>query len=242
MQLTIVIPTYNEAENLPGLVSAIFSLPIPEVYILVVDDNSPDGTWKVALELERQCPERFHAIVRPGKLGLGSAYLLGFHHALAMGSQAIAQMDADFSHSPHRLPQLLQTLEESDVVIGSRYVPGGGVDKRWPLWRKALSAFGNYYARSILHLPVKDATGGFRIWRRETLEGMPLERIGSNGYAFQIEMIYVAHRLGYTLSEVPIHFAERGRGNSKMSLAIQIEAAWRVWQFRFKYQDLAPPS
>ncbi len=241
MQLTIVIPTYNEAENLPRLVSAIFSLSIPNGRILVVDDNSPDGTWKVAKDLEQQYPGRFFAIIRPGKLGLGSAYLLGFRRALDMGSQAVAQMDADFSHAPQKLPQLLEELQNCDVVLGSRYVPGGKLDENWSLWRKSLSAFGNIYARNILRLPVRDVTGGFRIWRREVLERMPLDRIGSNGYAFQIEMIYVATRLGFTFREIPIHFAERGRGSSKMSLAIQLEAAWRVWQFLFKYQDLSPP-
>lgn len=242
MQLTIVIPTYNEAENLPNLVSTIFLLPLPSVKILVVDDNSPDGTWKVARELEKRYPNQFFAIVRPGKLGLGSAYRLGFRQALAMDSQAVAQMDADFSHPPERLPQLLQTLQECDVVLGSRYVPGGKLDERWSFWRKSLSAFGNIYARTILRLPIRDVTGGFRVWRREALEGMPLEEICSNGYAFQIEMIYIAYRLGYSFRELPIHFTERGRGSSKMSLTIQVEAAWRVWQFLFKYRDLAPPS
>jgi len=238
LQLTVVIPTYNEAENLPKLLSALFALPIPELKILVVDDNSPDGTGRVADGLAARYPGRVSVLHRGGKLGLGTAYIQGFRRALDEGAEAVAQMDADFSHAPEKLVQLLETLQTCDVAMGSRYVPGGSVDDHWALWRKGLSAFGNFYARAILGLPVRDATGGFRVWRRETLLGMQLERVRSNGYAFQIEMAYQAYLLGFSFREVPIYFADRRWGKSKMSLRIQIEAALRVWQIRFAYRDL----
>ncbi len=238
MRLTVVIPTYNEAENLPKLVSALFALPVEALSILVVDDGSPDGTGQVADALAEQHAGRFSVIHRPGKQGLGTAYIRGFLQAVQEGAEAVGQMDADFSHPPEKLLELLQVLESCDVAIGSRYIPGGSVDRDWPLWRKSLSAFGNIYARAILRLPVRDATGGFKIWRRETLQGMPLERIRSNGYAFQIEMAYVAYRLGYTFQEVPFYFADRRWGDSKMSIRIQREAAIRVWQLLFDYRNL----
>lgn len=236
--LTIVIPTYNEAENLPELVSALFTLPIPDIHILIVDDNSPDGTGEVAETLARQHPGHMHILHRNGKLGLGTAYIQGFQMALANGAQAIGQMDADFSHPVEKIPELYAALQTCDVALGSRYVPGGELDERWPLWRKVLSAFGNWYARTILHLPVHDVTGGFRIWRRETLSAMPLERVRSNGYASQVEMTYLACKLGFKFQEVPFYFADRKWGQSKMSFAIQREAAIRVWQLRRQYRDL----
>lgn len=239
MQITLVIPTYNEAENLPRLVSALFALPLPaDLRILVVDDNSPDGTGRVADELCLANPERLTVLHRSGKLGLGTAYVQGFQHALQAGAEAVGQMDADFSHPPELIPQLLLALESCDVAIGSRYISGGAVDERWPLWRKSLSSFGNLYARTILGLPVRDATGGYRLWRREALLGLPLERVRSNGYAFQVEMIYLAYRAGYTFREVPFYFADRRWGQSKMSFRIQWEAAVRIWQLRFEYRRL----
>jgi dolichol-phosphate mannosyltransferase len=149
-------------------------------------------------------------------------------------------MDSDFSHPPEMVPILLDALQSFDVAMGSRYVPGGSVDKRWALWRKALSAFGSLYARLILGLPVRDATGGFKIWRAATLQDMPLGRIRSNGYAFQVEMTYVAHRMGYSFIEAPFYFADRHWGYSKMSFAIQREAAIRVWQMLYEYRNLKP--
>jgi dolichol-phosphate mannosyltransferase len=238
VQLTVVIPTFNEAENLPGLVSALFGLPIPELGLLVVDDHSPDGTGEIAEQLSQAHPGRLVVTHRAGKLGLGSAYIFGFSQALEAGAQAVAQMDADFSHPPDKLVDLMQALRSCDVAMGSRYVPGGSVDKNWPLWRRSLSAFGNWYARLILGLPIRDVTGGFRLWRRETLLGMPLERVRSNGYAFQVEMAYLATRLGYRFLEVPFYFADRRWGHSKMSARIQREAALRVWQMRFEYRHL----
>ena len=236
MQLTVITPTYNESENLPGLVAALFGLPIEDLCILVVDDNSPDGTGQVAEQLAKNYPERIIVLHRTGKLGLGTAYIKGFYEALKAGAQTIAQMDADLSHPPEILLPLMDALATCDVALGSRYVPGGGVDVRWSQWRKFLSAFGNLYARTILGLPIHDVTGGFKIWRREALLGMPLDRIRSNGYASQIEMAYVAYRLGYTFQEVPFYFADRHWGSSKMSFQIQREAALRVWQMRFEYR------
>lgn len=234
----IVIPTYNEKENLPKLVKEIFSLPIPEINILVVDDNSPDGTGQLAEELGRENDGRVHVLHRPGKMGLGTAYIQGFQWALEQGAEAVIQMDADFSHPTDRIPALLSALENCDVAIGSRYIPGGSVDIHWPVWRKFLSSFGNIYARAILRLPMRDVTGGFKAWRRATLLGMPLERIRSNGYVFQIEMAYVFCRLGFNFIEVPIYFADRQLGISKMSFRIQAEAAFRVWQLIPMYRDL----
>jgi dolichol-phosphate mannosyltransferase len=237
MKLIIVTPTYNEADNLPRLVSAIFGLKIDNLGILIVDDNSPDGTGKIAEDLAQEDPERIKVLHRSGKKGLGTAYISGFKQALDMGAGAIAQMDADLSHPPELLLPLLESLEGCDVAMGSRYVPGGSVDVHWSYWRKTLSEYGNIYARTILNLPVKDATGGFKIWRRETLSGMPLDKVRSNGYAFQIEMAYIAYRLGYTFREIPFYFADRSSGNSKMSFKIQWEAVVRVWQLRFQYRD-----
>ncbi len=238
MQLTIVIPTYNEAENLPKLVSALFALPLPETSILFVDDNSPDGTAELAEQLSAQNDGRISVLRRPGKMGLGTAYVDGFRMAIKRGAQYVVQMDADFSHPPHKVIELVEALKDFDVVSGSRYVAGGKLDERWPLWRKGLSSFGNIYARSILRLKVRDVTAGFRAWRRETLLGMPLEQVRSNGYAFQVEMAYIACRLGYRFHEIPIYFADRRWGQSKMSMKIQVEAAIRVWQLIYQYRHL----
>ena len=239
MRILVVIPTYNEAENLPRLVSALFALNL-DLHILVVDDNSPDGTGEIAEALKTQ-HRRLDVLHRTQKNGLGPAYLAGFRQALeTSGVDAIAQMDADFSHDPAVLPQMAALLEndEADIVLGSRYVPGGRLDEAWPLWRKALSAFGNLYARAILRIPVRDITGGYRLWKREALAAMPLERIQANGYIFQVEMIYVAYKLGFRIAEVPIYFRERQWGQSKMSFRIQREAALSVWQLLKRYRDL----
>ena len=240
MKITLVIPTYNEAENLPKLLKALFELPLEDLNVLVIDDNSRDGTGEIADDLKKVYKGRLDVMHRAGKLGLGSAYIQGFTQLLQGDSDAIGQMDADFSHEPAKVVELAKALEKSDIALGSRYIPGGSLDENWPLWRKWLSTFGNFYARSILRLPIRDITGGFRIWRRETLAAMPLERVRSNGYIFQVEMAYVASKLGFQFNEVPIYFAERQFGQSKMSLRIQIEAALRVWALQRLYRDLKP--
>lgn len=236
--IIIVIPTYNEAENLPRLVSALFDLPLEGLRLLIVDDNSPDGTGELADRLCEETHGRVQVLHRTGKLGLGTAYIAGFRRAIELGADAVGQMDADFSHQPEKICDLLAALQNCDMALGSRYVPGGKLDERWPVWRKTLSAFGNLYARTILNVPVKDVTGGFRLWRRSTLEAMPLERIRSNGYVFQVEMAYVAYRLGFCFKEVPIYFADRRWGQSKMSFRIQVEAAINTWKLLFRYSDL----
>lgn len=237
MKITVVLPTYNEAENLPKLVSALFSLPL-DLSLLVVDDNSPDGTGQVAEGLSREHPGRLKILHRAGKLGLRSAYLEGFAKAFETGADVVVQMDADFSHDPAVLVEMACRIESCDVVIGSRYTKGGSLARRWPFWRKALSAFGNGYARTILHFPLRDVTTGYRMWKRRALEGIPLDRIRSNGYVFLVEMAYVAYLMGYDISEVPIHFSDRRWGKSKMSLRIQLEAAVRVWDVWWHYRDL----
>lgn len=237
MRITVVTPTYNEAENLPNLISALFSLPI-DLRVLVVDDNSPDGTGRLADEIAAAYPGRVDVLHRPGKMGLRSAYLNGFQTVLAGGAQAVVQMDADFSHDPSALVDMAKLLEFCDVVLGSRYVQGGSVDENWPFWRKGLSAFANYYARTILGLPLHDVTTGYRMWRRETLLHMPLERIQSTGYVFLVEMAYLAHCLEFKIGESPIYFADRRWGKSKMSLKIQMEAAFRIWQVWWQYRDV----
>lgn len=238
MQVTIIVPTYNEAENLPKLVSALFVLPLANLKVLIVDDNSPDGTGQIADELARQHPGRISVTHRAGKLGLRTAYLEGFQRAIAEGADVVGQMDADFSHDPAKLVEMVAALQTADVAFGSRYVPGGSVDVHWPLWRKSLSAFGNFYARTILGFPLRDVTTGYRLWRREAIQGLPLERIQSSGYVFLVEMAYIAWCLKYRVAQVPIYFADRKFGKSKMSLKIQMEAAFRVWQVKWNYRDL----
>ena len=236
MKVTVVTPTYNEAENLPKLVSALFALPL-DLRVFIVDDNSPDGTGKIADDLARG-DERIQVLHRPGKLGLRSAYLNAFQQVMQEDVDTIVQMDADFSHNPAVLSGMAKRIESCDLVIGSRYVEGGAVDERWPLWRKGLSAFGNLYARTILGFPLHDVTTGYRMWRRKTLQSMPLERIRSNGYVFLVEMAYLAYCLEYKIGEVPIYFADRRWGKSKMSFKIQSEAALRIWQVWWNYRDV----
>jgi len=238
MKITLILPTYNEAENLPKLIPLLMELDLPDLKLLIVDDLSPDGTGAIAESLSSQFPGRIEVIHRDGPSGLGRAYVAGFKHVLKGDTEAIGQMDSDFSHPPEKLPEMVAKLESSDLALGSRYVPGGGVDDNWPLWRKALSRWGNFYARSILNLPIQDVTGGFRLWRREALERVPFEKVVSNGYIFLVEILYLAHRMGTSFGEVPIYFADRKWGQSKMRFAVQLEAAWRVWQVRWRYRKI----
>ncbi len=241
-KITVVLPTYNEAENLPLMVNALFALNIPNLHIIVVDDESPDGTGELAEDLARQFPGRMLVIHRKEKNGLGPAYKDGFKRALIDGSDYIIQMDCDFSHSPQYLPQMIARIQDGyDMVLGSRYVRGGGVDTNWSWYRKLLSWFANrIYVKTLLHLPVNDVTGGFRIWRRDTLIGINLDRIASNGYVFQVELTYVTHRLGYRITEIPIYFPDRTLGQSKMDSRIAMEAAVRVWQMIPRHHHLNP--
>jgi len=237
MKITVIIPTFNEAENLPEMVSALFELPL-DLNILVVDDSSPDGTGRIGDALALDHPGRMNVLHRTGKFGLSSAYLHAFRSLIDTSVDIIAHMDCDFSHDPAVLPEMAKQIETCDVVFGSRYIPGGSTDVHWPFWRKALSAWGNFYARSILSLPIRDVTGGFRMWRRTFLQSMPLERVKSNGYVFTVEMAYLAYYLGARIKETPIYFADRRWGKSKMSFRIQAEAAIRVWSVLWNYRDL----
>ena len=239
MQIVVIIPTYDEAENLPQMVSALFALPL-DLKILIIDDNSPDGTGRIADDLCAVHTGRMNVIHRTGKLGLSSAYLQAFRSLIdnKTGVDAIVQMDCDFSHDPAVLVEMAKCIESCDVVFGSRYIPGGSTDTRWPLWRKALSAWGSFYSRAILGMPIRDMTGGYRMWRRESLQYMPLERVKSGGYVFQVEMAYLAYCLGFKICETPIYFADRRWGKSKMSFKIQAEAAVRVWEVLWNYRDL----
>jgi dolichol-phosphate mannosyltransferase len=238
-KVVVVVPTFNEAENLPRLVEQLLALPIEGLEILVVDDNSPDGTGKIADDLGAQNPGRLNALHRPGKAGLGTAYVEGFRWAIDHGADIILQMDADFSHDPKYVPQLVETIKNCDAVIGSRYTKGGQLDERWGVGRRLLSWWANsVWVRGILRTPVKDNTGGFRAWRRQTLIGMDLSRVRSNGYIFQVEITYIALRLGYKFCEVPIYFADRKYGKSKMGLEVQIEAALRVFQVWLNHHTL----
>jgi dolichol-phosphate mannosyltransferase len=226
----LVLPTYNEAENLEQLVAAALANLPDSARILVVDDNSPDGTGRLADRLAA-AEEQIEVLHRPRKEGLGPAYVAGFRRALEAGASRVLEMDSDFSHDPVDLPRLLAATGEADVAIGSRYVDGGGVEN-WSLLRQWISRGGSSYARLVLGLPVRDLTGGFKCFRREVLEAMDLEAMSSRGYAFQVEPTYRALQRGFRVVEVPIRFRERRAGASKMNRSIVLEAAWRVPQLR----------
>jgi dolichol-phosphate mannosyltransferase len=233
----VVVPTYNEADNLPTMAGELLALELPWLEILIVDDNSPDGTGELADELVKRHPDRIHVMHRAGKLGLGTAYVTGFTYALEQGADLVVQMDADFSHSPGYILQFVEPIQDYDVVVGSRYVSGGSLDERWSWWRYALSWWANsVYTRLILGVRVKDATAGFKCWRRTTLEGIGLERVRSNGYVFQVEMAYLTEKLGFRFFEIPIHFEDRRIGHSKMTVPVKIEAALRTFQIRWRHR------
>ncbi len=229
MKAIVVIPTYNERENLETVVSAVLALP-PGFDVLVVDDNSPDGTGEQA-ERMAAASGRVHVLRRPKKEGIGPAYVAGFTRALQLGATRILQMDADLSHDPADLPRLLAASEEVDVAIGSRYCGGVRV-LDWPLKRLLLSLGASYYVRFVLGMPVQDPTGGFKCFRREVLESFDLARLHSRGYSFQIEMTYRAWRRGWTIREVPIVFTERLHGGSKIHRNIVYEAVYVLWRLR----------
>ena len=223
----VVIPTYNERENLPLLVDGL--LQHPNVNILVVDDQSPDGTAAVARELAAKHPGRIQLLERHGIRGLGRSYVDGLKMAIDEKVDLICQMDADLSHDPAQLPRLIAGAATADVVIGSRYIPGGKI-VNWPLRRRLLSRFANIYVRTITRLTARDCTSGYRCWRREALSGMPLDRFISDGYSFLVEMLFVADRRGCRIMEVPITFVERREGESKVSRAVLLESAMTPWR------------
>ncbi|MEM6879505.1 MAG: polyprenol monophosphomannose synthase [Bacteroidota bacterium] len=230
----VIIPTYNEKENIPLMIDTVFKLSQP-FHILIVDDGSPDGTANLVKDKQKQHPDQLHLLERSGKLGLGTAYLDGFRWGLQRDYAYFIEMDADFSHNPEDLPRLRTACSDggADVSVGSRYTKGGGVEN-WPRNRVMLSYGASLYVRSILWMPVKDPTAGFVCWSREVLEAMDFDAIQFVGYAFQIEMKYTAYRLGYKIAEVPIIFTDRIRGNSKMSGSIVREAIGGVLALRFR--------
>lgn len=228
----VIVPTYNEIDNLPRKVPLILAQD-PRVEVLVVDDASPDGTGALADDLARQ-DSRVHVLHRPGKGGLGPAYLAGFRWGLERSYDVLFEMDADISHPPEALPRMIDLSNAFDVVVGSRYVDGRVTVSNWPMSRLLVSYFGSWYARTITGMPVRDATGGFNGWRQRVLEAVDLDRVQSSGYAFQIELKYRAFRKGFALVETPILFTERDYGESKMSKKIVREAIWRVWWLRIQ--------
>ena len=227
----VILPTYNEADNLPRIVPSILEQD-PRIDVLVVDDDSPDGTGALADELS-QGSDRVNVIHRSGKQGLGAAYIEGFRWALQRNYDLLFEMDADFSHRPDALPLFIEKARDFDIVLGSRYLDGRVTVINWPMSRLLISFFGSWYARFVTRLPVRDATGGFNCWRREVMESLDFSRIESNGYTFQIELKLRAWRKGFSLTEIPIIFEERESGESKMSKRIVREAIWKVWKLRF---------
>ncbi len=222
----VILPTYEESGNIERMVGAVGTKLSAEDRILIVDDNSPDGTGEIADRLAAADP-RVEVLHRPGKEGLGPAYIAGFHRALEGGAALVVQMDADFSHDPAYLPRLIAASVMADLVVGSRYVPGGGITE-WGEARRMISRGGSFYSRVVLGVPVRDLTGGFKCFRREVLETVDLDTVNASGYSFQVEMTYRVLKAGFEVLEVPITFRERRAGSSKMSTSIMLEAAWRV--------------
>lgn len=236
MKTMVVVPTYNERQNLSQLAPRVLAA-LPDVLLLVVDDASPDGTGKLADEMAG-LDSRIHVLHRPRKMGLGSAYVDGFRHALSTNADLVVQMDADFSHDPGAIPHFLTEIEKADLVLGSRYLNGVTV-VNWPLSRLFLSVGANMYTRVVTGMPLKDATGGFKCFRREVLERLPLETIKSDGYSFQIEVNFISWKKGFRIKEIPIVFVDRTAGASKMSRRIVFEAVFLVWKLRLEslYKD-----
>lgn len=231
MRPLIIIPTYNERDNIQKLIPILMELDL-SLSILVVDDNSPDGTGKLVNDMSEQ-NDRIQVLHRPSKLGLGSAYIAGFKHAIQQDVDCIFEMDADFSHDPNMISEFLEKLETCDVVIGSRYISGINV-VNWPMSRLLLSYFANFYTRIITGMSIQDATGGFKCFKREVLEQIDLDQVRSDGYAFQIEMNFRCWRKGFRICEIPIIFVDRHSGTSKMSRRIIYEAIWIVWWLRLQ--------
>ena len=232
MKILVIIPTYNERQNIGRLIPEVLAQD-PRLDILVVDDNSPDGTAAVVRAMMEGGEPRLQIMERPGKMGLGSAYVAGFKYALDHNYDAVLQMDADLSHDPKEIPNFLSRMEEFDIVQGSRYITGVNV-VNWPMRRLLLSYFANFYTRTITGMPVMDSTGGFRLLKRKVIETIELDRIKSNGYSFQIEMIFKGYKKGFRIKEIPIIFVDRQMGKSKMSKKIIREAVFLVWKLRLQ--------
>ena len=231
MEKLVIVPTYNERENIETLLDRLLALPYG-LEVLVVDDHSPDGTGDLVAARAAADP-RVHLLRRAGKLGLGSAYVAGFRYALERGAELVFEMDADFSHDPDSIGAFLEAVRDVDVVLGSRYLDGKVTVVNWPLARLFLSYFANVYTRIVTGLPLYDATGGFKCFRRRALEAIRLDRVRSDGYAFQIEMSFKCWKRGFRIREIPIVFVDRHAGSSKMNRRIVWEAAWLVWKLRF---------
>lgn len=229
MKTLVIIPTYNERENIERIVPLVLDKD-PSIHVLIVDDGSPDGTGQIADFLAKE-DDRIFVIHRKNKSGLGTAYITGFKFALQRSYDLIFEMDCDFSHDPKYIPHFLEAIRDSDLVLGSRYISGVNVIN-WPMSRLLLSYYANVYSRIITGLPVKDATGGFKCYRREVLEAIELDKVKSNGYSFQIEMSFRAWKKGFKIKEIPIVFEDRRLGQSKMSKKIVREAVWMVWRLR----------
>jgi dolichol-phosphate mannosyltransferase len=231
-RVTVCLPTYNERENLERMLRALREVLPDDGGVLVIDDGSPDGTGELADRLAREI-QNVSVLHRAHKEGLGPAYIAGFRRALADGAELVLEMDCDFSHDPSDVPRLIAAADDADLVLGSRYVAGGGVEN-WGVVRRFISAGGSFYARVLLGIPVRDLTGGFKCFRRAVLETIPLDEVDAKGYAFQIETTYQALRAGFRVVEVPIVFVDREEGSSKMSRAIVLEAFWRVPLLRLR--------
>lgn len=247
-RVAVVVPTYNEAGNIVDLTRRIFALDLPNLRLIIADDDSPDGTGTLADGLAKlaneQSPHRMVVIHRKVKQGIGRAHIAGMQKALELGDDYVVQMDGDLSHRPEYIPQMLGTIlaTGAGMVIGSRYVVGGSLSAQWGLHRRLLSRFAGTYVNAILNLSIRDATGGFKIWRSDVLEHINLDALRSDGYSFQVEMNYLCKRLGHSIVEVPIHFEERNAGSSKISLAVQIESLVTPFALRFGRKVPVPPQ
>ena len=240
-KIVVILPTYNEAANLPLMAAELWALKIPGLSILVVDANSPDGTGGIADDLAKRQPSGLAVIHQLDRKGLGPAYIAGFKWALEEEADIVIQMDCDFSHSPLYIGEMLAALEEVDVVVGSRYVEGGKLDDRWGAGRYLMSWWANsVYTRIILNLQVRDATSGFKCWRANALRGIDLDAVNSSGYSFHFEMAYLIEKLGYRVIEIPIHFEDRRIGESRLTFPYKIEAAYRTWDIRWRYRNFSP--
>lgn len=243
VMIAVVVPTYQEAENLPILAARVLGLDLSRLHLIVVDDNSPDGTGQIADRIAEEAntpdrPDRVAVVHRPAKDGIGPAHIAGMRTALSLGVDFVVQMDADLSHQPEVIPEMLGTMlaTGADLVIGSRYIVGGSLSRRWTTYRKLLSRGANIYMNAVLNIGVRDTTSGFKLWRADVLRGIGLDEVASNGFGFQIEMNHRCRRAGYKAVEIPIHLEERFAGRSKMDLGIQAEALLLPW--RLKIADL----